>query len=89
MDLVDESGRYVRRCVDKAVTYPMLELAGMKGVFIKEILYVYNSYGKDLLFGNGNSEAKWCQRLIRTILKNKRSYPEHRFDNGSQRESGK
>lgn len=74
-ELVDVSGRYVRRCVDKAITYPLLELAGPKSFFIKEVLYVYNCYKKDLQFGNGNVEAKWSQRLVRSILKNKMPHP--------------
>src|SRR5688572_7811512 len=37
-DLIDESRRYIRRCDDKAFTFPMLEMAGPKVHFIDEIL---------------------------------------------------
>jgi hypothetical protein len=74
-DLVDASGRYVRRCVDKAITYPLLELAGTKSFFVKEILYLYTSYEKDLQYGAGSTDSKWCQRLVRTILRNKAPHP--------------
>jgi len=84
-DLVDASGRYVRRCVDKAITYPLLELAGTKSFFIKEILYLYTSYEKDLQYGTRNAESKWCQRLVRTILRNIIETPYRRFWYNSER----
>jgi len=73
--LLDPSGRYVRRCVDKAITYPLLELAGTKSFFIKDILYLYTCYEKDLQYGTRKSSSKWCQRLVRTVLRNKSAHP--------------
>jgi glycosyltransferase involved in cell wall biosynthesis len=73
-DLVDPSGRYVRRCADKAFTFPMLELAGPRVHFIDEILYVFNLYEKDLNFGVRRNRQKWYTRCIRDILKHKPLY---------------
>lgn len=73
-DLIDPSGRYVRRCADKAFTFPMLELAGPRVHFIDEILYVFNIYEKDLNFGVRRNQQKWYTRCIRDILKHKPRY---------------
>jgi hypothetical protein len=73
-DLIDASGRYVRRCADKAFTFPMLEMAGPKTRFIEEILYVFNVYEKDLNFGVNRSRQKWYTRCIRDIIRHKPRY---------------
>jgi glycosyltransferase involved in cell wall biosynthesis len=70
-DLIDGSNRYVRRCSDKAITCPMLEIAGPRIVFVEEVLYIYNSYPKDFLFTAKKSEQRWYTRCIRDILKHK------------------
>jgi len=78
LDLLDASGKYIRRVDDKAFTYPMLEMAGEKAVFIEDILYIYRSERgegvEDDNYGEGKSE-KWHTRLIRDILLYKPSYP--------------
>lgn len=73
-DLVDPSGRFIRRCVDKAMTYPLLEMAGPKAEFVEEVLYVYNFYEKVLHYGGTGIDSKWYTRLIRSILKDKPQY---------------
>jgi glycosyltransferase involved in cell wall biosynthesis len=73
-DLIDPSGRYVRRCADKAFTFPMLEMAGPKVHFIDEILYIFRIYEKDLNFGVRRNRQKWYTRCIRDILKHKPGY---------------
>jgi glycosyltransferase involved in cell wall biosynthesis len=73
-DLVDPSGRYVRRCDDKAFTFPMMEMAGPKVRFIDEVLYVFRVYEKDLNFGVRRNRQKWYTRCIRDIIKHKPGY---------------
>ncbi len=73
-DLIDASGRYVRRCDDKAFTFPMLEMAGPKVRFIDEILYIFRIYDKDLNFGVRRNRQKWYTRCIRDIIKHKPGY---------------
>lgn len=70
-ELLDETARFVRRCSDKAITSPMLELAGDKSYFVKDILYVYKAYDKDLKFNVGKNRQKWYQRLVRDIIGHK------------------
>lgn len=41
-DLRDREGEYFRVSGDQAFMFPMLEMAGPKGKFIDEVLYVYN-----------------------------------------------
>ena len=41
-DLVDQNGIYFSVASDLALMFPMLEMAGNRQEFIKEILYVYN-----------------------------------------------
>lgn len=41
-DLRDVNGEYLRLMKDKAILYPMLEMAGNKIRFVPETLYVYN-----------------------------------------------
>lgn len=73
-DLVDPSGRYVRRCDDKAFTFPMLEMAGPKVQFIDEILYIFRIYEKDLNFGVRRNRQKWYTRCIRDVIRRKPRY---------------
>lgn len=73
-ELLDETTRFVRRCSDKAITSPMLELAGDRSCFIKDILYTYKAYEKDLKFNVGKKKQKWYQRLVRDIIEHKPKY---------------
>lgn len=41
-DLRDSNGEYLRLMYDKAILFPMLEMAGSKIKFINEVLYIYN-----------------------------------------------
>jgi len=77
-DLLDPSGGYLRRCMDKALMYPMLEMAGLRSRFVDEIVYRYNTYERELEFG-GKAKAqrgssKWYQRATREILRCKPRY---------------
>ena len=74
-ELLDENKQFTRRCSDKAITSPLLELAGNKAVFIPEILYHYRVYEKDLKFDTSKNKQKWYQRIIRDIIKHKPKYP--------------
>lgn len=74
MELLDESGRFARRCSDKAITSPMLEIAGNRSYFVKDILYIYRAYEKDLKFNVKKGKQKWYQRHIRDIIKHKPKY---------------
>lgn len=83
-DLIDPSGRYVRRCADKAFTFPMLEMSGPKVHFIEEILYVFNAYEKDLNFGVRRNRQKWYTRCIRDIIQHKPPHRRWREESGSK-----
>ena len=78
LDLLDASGRFIRRVDDKAFTYPMLEMSGSRAVFIKDILYQYGLPGGhaacEPVYGEDKSE-KWHTRLIRDIIVRKSPYP--------------
>lgn len=76
-DLLDPSGRYIRRIDDKAFSYPMLEMAGDRAVFIEKVLYRFASARLEgeveQNYGKGRSE-KWGTRLIRDILVHRPRY---------------
>lgn len=65
--LVDPSGRYFRRCVDKVTMFPMLEMAGHHAVFIPDLLYDYrpSSGGRP----KPTSANRYLNRFIRLYLK--------------------
>jgi len=77
-DLMDASGRYIRRVDDKAFSYPMLEMSGHRACFIGKPLYCFYSQRQDGIldqnYGADKSE-KWATRLIRDIVEHKRPYP--------------
>jgi glycosyltransferase involved in cell wall biosynthesis len=73
-ELLDETGKFTRRCSDKVITSPMLEMAGERAVFIPDILYYYRTYEKDLGFDAAKHRQKWYQRLTRNIIKYKDRY---------------
>ena len=41
-DLLDEKGNFYKMTWDLAFMFPMLEMAGLKSEYIKDILYIYN-----------------------------------------------
>lgn len=73
-ELLDETRQFTRRCSDKVITSPLLEMAGEKAVFIPDILYYYRAYEKDLQFNTAKSRQKWYQRLTRNIVRHKTRY---------------
>jgi len=75
-DLVTEDYNYARRCSDKLLTSPMLELAGDKAIHIDEVLYHYNRQG---IHNFGNSNKKWAQRFIRQSVWLKPRYKKINF----------
>ena len=71
-DLVTEDGRYTRRCSDKYITLPLLELSGSRAVYIDKILYHY--LGPQGPHDFGSSSKKWSQRLLRSAVTFKPRY---------------
>jgi glycosyltransferase involved in cell wall biosynthesis len=63
-DLLDPTGRWFRRCYDKAVMYPLLELAGEHARFVPDVLYRYNPARRR---GQARS-AQLAQRATRAVL---------------------
>jgi len=41
-DFLYTDGKFCRTCIDKAFMYPLLEMAGKKAEYIRDVLYVYN-----------------------------------------------
>ncbi|PKI12856.1 glycosyltransferase family 2 protein [Colwellia sp. 12G3] len=78
IDLHDASGLYIKRVDDKAFSYPMLEMSGVKASFIDSPLYYYRNDVTDYSsamrnFGVQNSEKEYT-RIIRDILIHKKPY---------------
>ncbi len=71
-DLVTEDGGYARRCSDKYLTSPLLELAGDKAAYIERVLYHY--LGPQGPHNFGHSDKKWAQRVLRTAVSLKPRY---------------
>jgi hypothetical protein len=69
--LLDQDGRFTRRCCDRALFLPLVELAGTRARFLPEILYIYNLYDRELNFGEKAVHKKWYMRLIREALARK------------------
>jgi glycosyltransferase involved in cell wall biosynthesis len=70
--LLDPSGRFTRRCSDKVMTLPMLELAGERAVFVDEVLYHYDCPpGRELDYGCNVVPHRWYTRCIRDVLRHK------------------
>jgi glycosyltransferase involved in cell wall biosynthesis len=67
-DLLDPSGRWFRRCYDKAVMYPLLELAGARAAFVPEVVYWYQPSGRSDPSRGTARAAQFAQRATRTIL---------------------
>jgi hypothetical protein len=74
-DLHDPSGRFIRRVDDKAFTFPMLEMAGERAVFVEQILYVYNQDQARMSPSiYGSHHKKWPGRLVRDVIRHKTPY---------------
>ncbi|MBC7001864.1 glycosyltransferase [Photobacterium sp. BZF1] len=71
-DLVTEDNKYVRRCSDKYITSPLLEMAGERAHYIDKVLYHY--LGPQGPHNFGNSSKKWSQRLLRQAISLKPRY---------------
>lgn len=71
-DLVTEDGQYVRRCSDKYLTSPLLEMAGEKAHFVDRVLYHY--LGPQGPHNFGSSSKKWSQRFLREAVSLKPRY---------------
>jgi glycosyltransferase involved in cell wall biosynthesis len=69
--LLDQDGRFTRRCCDRALFLPLIELAGTRARFLQEILYAYNLYDRELNFGEKAVHQKWYMRLIRETIARK------------------
>ena len=80
-ELLGPSGEYIRRMDDTVLFYPMLEMASDRAIYIHDILYIYSGQhvkGKPMTKENkvipGDHKNKWYGRLIRQVLRNKKSY---------------
>ena len=69
-DLVDPSGDFFRRCTDKAVMLPMLEMARERARFIPAILYAYNNQPS----GEPKKAKKLINRFVRYYLRTCQRY---------------
>jgi len=67
-DLHESSGRYVRRATDKAMMYPLFELAGTHTRFINEVLYIFNFARRPLPYERRDISGKWFPRLTRDVF---------------------
>jgi hypothetical protein len=69
-NLLDPSGRFVRRGCDKALMYPLFELARAGSYFVDEVLYVFKTYDRILQYDSRKKvPPKGFTRCIRAILK--------------------
>ena len=74
-DLHDSTGRFIRRVDDKAFTFPMLEMAGPRAIFVEQILYVYNQDRTRMSASiYGGHHKKWPGRLVRDVIRHKKPY---------------
>lgn len=73
-DLLDPSGRWFRRCYDKAVMYPLLELAGQRAVFVPDVLYWYQPHERSGPRQGAARAAQFAQRATRAILAQRAPY---------------
>ena len=71
-DLVTNDERYTRRCSDKYITLPLLELSGSRAIYIDKVLYHY--LGPQGPHDFGSSSKKWSQRLLRSAVTFKPRY---------------
>jgi glycosyltransferase involved in cell wall biosynthesis len=71
-DLLSPDGRYVRRCCDRALMFPLLELARTRSRFLDKPLYCYFPAAPDT---PRPPPAKWYPRCIRAVLRRKPALP--------------
>lgn len=69
-DFLDEDGNYLDVTWDMAFMFPMLEMAGDKQEFIKDILYVYNRNNPI----NDDKIKRNKQLLYERIIRNRKKY---------------
>jgi len=67
-DYLDPSGRYVRRCFDRALMFPLLELARLHCRYVEQPLYRYRATRPDAVAPH-RSAAKWGPRCVRAALR--------------------
>ena len=68
-DLLDRNGNYFPCATDLAIMFPMLEMAGNRQQFVKEILYVYNEHNP---ISNHNIRRKEQISAAKEIRRKKR-----------------
>lgn len=71
-DLLDKQGNFYKMAWDLSFMFPMLEMAGNKSRYIKEILYVYNL---DNPLNDHKTDNKY-QISLEMEIRNKRKYKE-------------
>ena len=74
-DLLDKNGHYFPCATDLAIMFPMLEMAGNRQQFVKDILYVYNEENP---ISNHNIRRKEQISAAKEIRRKKR-YKEKNF----------
>ena len=74
-DLLTHNGNYFSVASDLAIMFPMLEMAGDRQEFIKEVLYVYNDNNP---ISDHNIRRKE-QILVAKEIRGKKRYKEKRF----------
>jgi hypothetical protein len=66
-DMQDEEGDWLQYAWDQAVMFPLLEMAGPRAHFVREILYVYNEPSSfDVTHPEKRAEVAEAVRLIRS-----------------------
>jgi hypothetical protein len=72
-DLKDDQGNWLELCVDLAVTFPMLEMSGLKhSKFIPNILVVYNTLAS--FEHNTDAEGRAREANVAAMLRNRTPY---------------
>ena len=74
-DLLDKNGKYFPVAWDLAIMFPMLEMAGNRQEFIRDLLYVYNDQ-------NPISDHKIRRKeqiLVAKEIRRKKRYKEKKF----------
>ena len=74
-DLLDKNGQYFSVASDLAFMFPMLEMAGNRQEFIKDLLYVYNDQNP---ISDHNIRRKE-QILAAKEIRNKKIYQKKKF----------
>ena len=74
-DLIDENGQYFSVAWDLALMFPMLEMAGNRQEFVKDLVYVYNDQNPISDYKIRRKE----QILAAKEIRNKKRYKERNF----------